>query len=225
MINWRLSTVENIKAVIFDMDGVITETSEMHFIAWKKMAEQVDIEIDLKFNENLKGISRRESLLKILKHGNKANRYTEEEIKKLMFDKNEHYVGLISSYTINNLNPGIYDFMKNLKDNHIKIAIASASQSAPLLVKKLAIDSLVDFIVDPQTVAGKPAPDIFLQAAKILDVDIEFCVGIEDAVAGVEAIKSAGMYAVGIGSGQILNKADIIFKTTDLLTLERLKEA
>ncbi len=215
----------NIKAVIFDMDGVITETSEMHFIAWKKMAEQVDIEIDLEFNESLKGISRRDSLMKILAHGSKTEAYSEEEIQQLMHDKNEHYVSLIKSYTIDQLNPGIYDFMKHLKKDHIKIAIASASKSAPMLVKNLGIENFVDYIVDPSTVPGKPAPDIFLKAAEALDIEIKYCIGVEDAKAGVEAIKAAGMYAVGIGSTQILKQADIVFETTDMLTLERLKEA
>lgn len=207
------------------MDGVITETSEMHFIAWQAMAKQIGIEIDLEFNESLKGISRRDSIMRILEFGHKIDEFSENQVKQLMFDKNEHYVSLIKAYNREHLNPGIYEFMKSLSDSGIKIAIASASKSAPMLVKNLEIDQFVDYIVDPTTVPSKPAPDIFIKAADQLGIDIKNCIGIEDAKAGVDAIKSAKMYAVGIGSDQILCQADLVLKSTDLLTLERLNEA
>lgn len=214
--------MKEIKAVIFDMDGVITETSEMHYLAWKAMASAIDIEIDLAFNEKLKGISRRDSLMRILEHGHAVDQYTEEEIQQMMTSKNDHYVSLIEGYTAEQLNDGIYDFMKTLKEHEIKIAIASASKSAPMLVNKLGIEDLVDYIVDPTTVPGKPAPDIFSKAAEIFSLSPEVCIGVEDAVAGVEAIKSAGMFAVGIGQSDILSKADVVFNETNQLTYANL---
>jgi len=214
--------MENIKAVIFDMDGVITETSEMHFIAWRDMARSIGIDIDLEFNERLKGISRRDSIIRILEYGNKVDMFSEEQIQKMMFDKNEHYKSLIQSYTKEQLNPGIYELMHDLKNNKIKVGIASASKSAPMLVENLGISDCVDYIVDPATVPGKPAPDLFLKAAEMLGVDVKDCIGVEDAEAGVEAIKSAHMIAVGIGSENVLKKADIVLEKTRELTLELL---
>ncbi|MCH4889064.1 beta-phosphoglucomutase [Acidaminobacter sp. JC074] len=210
--------MENIKALIFDMDGVITETSEMHYEAWKKTADKLEIPFDKHFNEQLKGISRRASLMKILERGNKS--CSEDEIQDLMHDKNEFYVSLIEGYTQNDLNPGIYELMETLKENGIKIAVASASKSAPMLVEKMNIMQFVDCIVDPASVPGKPAPDIFLKAAEILGLDPSLCIGVEDAEAGVEAIKSADMFAIGIGDSEILKKADIVFEKTSLLTYQ-----
>lgn len=212
----------NIKGVIFDMDGVITETSEMHYKAWKKTADLLAIPFDKAFNESLKGISRRASLMKILEKGQLD--LPEERIQALMYDKNEFYVSLISAYTKEDLNPGIYEFMVSLKEKKIKIGIASASKSAPMLVEKLGIGDLVDCIVDPSSVPGKPQPDIFLKAAELLGLNSKECIGVEDAAAGVQAIKSAEMIAVGIGDKELLKQADIVFKNTILLTLESIKD-
>lgn len=214
----------NIKAVIFDMDGVITETSEMHYEAWKKTADQLGIEIDRVFNETLKGISRKASLLRILAHGGKEDLYSEQEIKQLMHDKNEFYLTLIASFDQSHLNPGIWQLMNDLHHANIKIAVASASKSAPLLIEKMGLGHLVDYIVDPRTVPGKPAPDLFLKAAEALSVKPETCIGIEDAKSGVQAIKHAGMFAVGIGNPSVLAEADVVLENTSLLTYEFLMQ-
>lgn len=214
--------MDNLKAIIFDMDGVITETSEMHFIAWRDMAKTIGVDIDLEFNEKLKGISRRDSIMRILKHGNKVDEVTEDHIESMMYEKNEHYKSLIASYTKDQLNPCIFELMKTLKENRIKIGIASASKSAPMLVKNLQIDEFVDFIADPSKVPGKPAPDLFLTAAKNLGVCPSECIGIEDAEAGVIAIKAADMLAVGIGSKDVLVGADIVLENTKELTFDLL---
>jgi len=210
----------NIKAIIFDMDGVITETSEMHYEAWKKTAEKLGIPFDKYFNEQLKGISRRASLMKIIEQSDQI--YTEEEIQKLMFDKNEFYVSLIKGYTQEDLNPGIFELLKTLKKNNLKVAIASASKSAPMLVEKMNIAQFVDCIVDPATVAGKPEPDIFLKAAELLGLKPAECIGVEDAEAGVKAIKRAEMFAIAIRDANILKQADIVFKETSSLTYEEI---
>jgi len=210
----------NIKGFIFDMDGVITETSVNHYLAWKQLASEIDIEIDESVNEHLKGISRIASLDVILKHGGKENEFTDEDKFRMTELKNKHYVDSIRTFTSNNLLEGIKELFIILHEKNIKIAIASASKSAPMLVKLLGISEYVDYIVDPSSVPGKPAPDIFLKAAKALNLNILDCVGIEDAKAGVEAINSAGIFSVGIGSKVQLGKANLIFEETKHIDFE-----
>ncbi|MBN2795931.1 MAG: beta-phosphoglucomutase [Clostridia bacterium] len=213
----------NIKAVIFDMDGVITETSEMHYEAWRTLAEKLGIPFSKEENELLKGISRRDSLLKILELGHQVDRYDEIALDELMTEKNCHYLTRIGQYTKEQLNPGIYDFMLALKTHQIKIAVASASKSAPFLIDALGLRDLVDYIVDPTTVPGKPEPDIFLNAANYFNLKPHECIGVEDAKAGVEAIKKAGMFCIAIGDANILKEADLILDSTESLSLDTLK--
>jgi len=212
-----------IKAFIFDLDGVITETSHQHYEAWKTLANMLGIEIDLVFNERLKGVSRMDSLKEILDYGGLNNTYSEVEMEKLTFTKNEYYKNLIAKFTAEDVFPGVLQLLKDLKQRGIKIAIGSASHNAPDLIKAMALESYVDYIVNPSEVdKGKPAPDIFLKAAEVLGVSPDECIGIEDAVAGVKAIKSAGMIAVGIGDAELLSQADIIYKETKDINLKEL---
>jgi beta-phosphoglucomutase len=203
-----------IKLAIFDMDGVLTETSHYHYLAWKALAKSIGVDIDEAFNETLKGVSRRDSLIKILHHGEVYEKY-EDQIEDLMVSKNDHYKTLIQEVSPKDLFVGVKEIFKILNDHGIKIAVGSASKNAPFLIEKLGIKEDIDYIVNPSTVRGKPHPDIFLDAAKHFDIDPSQCVGIEDAVAGVEAIKSAGMYAVGIGENDVLTGADVVFKTVE----------
>ena len=201
-----------IKAFIFDLDGVITETSHEHYKAWHHMALMLGIEIDESVNERLKGVSRMQSLDEILQFGNIQKKYSDAEREKLCYCKNEYYKNLITKYTEKNIFEGIIDIFETLKEKGIKIAIGSASHNAPTLIKAMGLQSYIDYIVNPGEVEhGKPAPDIFLKAAQVLGAQPHECIGIEDAVAGVKAIKSAGMYAVGIGDSNILNEADVVF--------------
>lgn len=203
-----------VKAVIFDLDGVITETSIQHFQAWRAMAKMIGVEIDEAFNESLKGVSRGESLKAILQHGGMLGKYSEEEMEKLSFCKNEYYKQLISRFTPDNVFEGVVDLFKELKKRGIKIAIGSASRNAPTLIKAMGLQQYIDYIVNPEDVErGKPAPDIFLKAAEVLGLEPYECIGIEDAIAGIRAIKAAGMYAIGIGNGEVLKEADIVFKS------------
>lgn len=203
------------KLFIFDMDGVITETSEQHYQAWKQLANELDIEIDREFNEKLKGVSRMDSLERILEHGNRTNDFTEEDRVTFATRKNENYKKMILKCTEEDLFAGVKELFRELKKLGIKIAIGSASFNAPTLVRLLGIEEDIDYIVNPGEVEkGKPAPDIFLKAAEVLGVDPSKCVGVEDAEAGVEAIKAAGMFAVGIGEADVLHQADIVYKET-----------
>lgn len=203
-----------IKLVIFDMDGVITETSEQHYQAWKNLAKSIGIAFDRTFNEELKGVSRRASLEKILRHGGVYEKHL-DQIDDLMFKKNENYKALIQEISPDNLFAGMIDILKILKAKKIKVAVGSASKNAPFLVEKLGISGFIDYIVDPAKVPGKPAPDIFLDAASYFDIPVSQCLGVEDAYVGVKAIKSAGMFAIGIGDKDVLSQADIVYATTE----------
>ena len=206
------------KGFVFDLDGVITDTAKYHYIAWKELASEIGIEIDLKFNEQLKGISRMDSLERILTLGNKNDAYTEVEKEALATKKNTHYVQLLQSLTPDDLLPGVKTFLDEAKAKNIPCAIASASKNAPIILDKLGVMQDFDTIVDPATLKkGKPDPEIFIQAALALDIEPAEAVGFEDAQAGIDGIKAAGMYAVGVYSGEELHGADVIVeKLTDL---------
>jgi len=206
------------KGFVFDLDGVITDTAKYHYIAWKELAVEIGIEIDLKFNEQLKGISRMDSLERILTLGNKNDAYTEVEKEALATKKNTHYVQLLQSLTPDDLLPGVKTFLDEAKAKNIPCAIASASKNAPFILDKLGVMQDFDTIVDPATLKkGKPDPEIFIQAALALGIEPAEAVGFEDAQAGIDGIKAAGMYAVGVYSGEELHGADVIVeKLTDL---------
>ncbi|WP_152395024.1 beta-phosphoglucomutase [Paenibacillus guangzhouensis] len=210
-----------IRAVLFDLDGVITDTAEYHYVAWKQLAAQLGIEIDEAFNEQLKGVSRMESLERILRHGNRANDLSAEEKLALATQKNDEYVKLLVNVSPKDVYPGIRELLLELRAADIRTVIASASKNAPQILNSLALTDLFDYIVNPDEVPhGKPAPDIFLRGAEAVGVDPAFCVGIEDAQAGVEAIKSAKMVAVGIGEEHVLKPsgADVVLPSTGSLT-------
>lgn len=206
------------KGFVFDLDGVITDTAKYHYIAWKELASEIGIEIDLKFNEQLKGISRMDSLERILTLSNKNDAYTEVEKEALATKKNTHYVQLLQSLTPDDLLPGVKTFLDEAKAKNIPCAIASASKNAPFILDKLGVMQDFDTIVDPATLKkGKPDPEIFIQAALALGIEPAEAVGFEDAQAGIDGIKAAGMYAVGVYSGEELHGADVIVeKLTDL---------
>lgn len=215
----------NIKAFLFDMDGVLTETSTYHFLAWKELADSLNIEMDLAFNEKLKGISRMASLDLILIHGNRIGELSPEEKTVLAERKNNRYLEMISNFNETNLFPGVRELLTNIKARDMKIAIASASFSAPLLVRLMKVQEYVDFIADPGIVPGKPAPDLFLQCARALQIDASACAGVEDAEAGIQAIRSAGMYAIGIGTKEQLDQADLLYRHSGDMNLEEILKA
>ncbi|GIO34061.1 MULTISPECIES: beta-phosphoglucomutase [Paenibacillus] len=213
-----------LQAVLFDLDGVVTDTAKYHFIAWRNMAKRIGITIDSDFNESLKGIERMQSLERILVHGGREQTYSQEEKERLAREKNDEYVSLLAGLTPEDTYPGIQELLHELRERRIPAVIASASKNAPLILEALRLNEYFHAIVDPGGIPGKPAPDIFLQAAKLAGADPAGCVGIEDSQAGIEAIKAAGMYAVGIGDAGILGPsgADLICSSTKELTLQRL---
>lgn len=216
-----------LQAVLFDLDGVITDTAEYHYLAWKQMAEQIGIDIDRAFNEQLKGISRMESLERILVHGRKEQQYTMEEKERLAADKNKHYVSLLTQLAPEHVYPGIHELLDQLAERQIPAVLTSASKNAPQILSSLGLAERFHTIVDPDGIPGKPAPDIFLKGAEAAGADPACCIGIEDAQAGVEAIKAAGMFAVGIGEQGLLcaSGADIVFDSTAKLNLTSVLQA
>ncbi|OCA88106.1 beta-phosphoglucomutase [Bacillus sp. FJAT-27225] len=217
---------EMVKAIIFDLDGVIVDTAEWHYLAWKELANSIGIDFSREFNEELKGISRMESLEKILEHGGVAGKYSNAEKIELATVKNANYVQLLSEMKPDDIFPGIKEFLEQLKENNIKIGLASASKNAPAILDYLEITDYFETVVNPDEVAkGKPAPDIFLRAAEKLSVHPSECIGIEDATAGIQAIKDAGMYAVGVGTKEVMVEAgaDLVLEDTAELDLQSLK--
>lgn len=213
--------MEHIQAFIFDLDGVITDTAEYHYLAWKALAEELEIPFDMTFNEKLKGVSRMDSLELILEHGGKQDAYTLEEKEELATKKNDHYKTLIANITENDLLPGIHSFLQEIKEKGLKLGLASASKNAFTVMDALGLTSTFDYIVDSSKIKnGKPDPEIFLTAAKALDVEPTHCIGVEDAASGVKAIKGAGMFAVGVGDDKTLAEADLVVSTTEQLKLD-----
>ncbi|TCI71064.1 beta-phosphoglucomutase [Exiguobacterium sp. SH0S7] len=209
------------KAFIFDLDGVITDSAEYHYLAWRALGEELSIPFDREFNETLKGVSRTESLERILRLGGREKDFSTEEKERLATKKNEHYVSLIKNITPDDVLPGIEAFLSELKQAGYKIGMASASKNALMVTRQLGLLDAFDHIVDAATVAqSKPHPEVFLKAAEALGVEPKACIGVEDAVAGVEAIHAAGMFAVGIGDPAVLTEANIVFTDTTGLTLD-----
>lgn len=212
-----------IEAFIFDLDGVITDTAKFHYLAWKELGLKIDIEIDEEFNESLKGISRMESLERILIKGNKQNEFTLKEKEDLANDKNKYYVELIKHISPKDILPGIENLLKEIKLNNIKIGLASASKNATMVLNNLGLNSYFDFIADAAKCKNsKPNPEIFIMAANGLNVDPLNSIGIEDAMAGIDAINSANMYSVGVGDKDSLNKANIVFENTQTIDFNQI---
>lgn len=201
-----------IKACIFDLDGVIVDTAKYHYIAWKSLAQKLGFDFTEKDNERLKGVSRMKSLEILLEIGGLD--FSEEKKIELATEKNNQYVELISKITPDEILPGAFEFLKDVKEKGYKIALGSASKNAMTILKNIQLVNFFDAIVDGTKVTkAKPDPEIFLTGANLLNVKPEDCIVFEDAQAGIEAAKKAEMIAVGIGSNENLNGADLVIKS------------
>lgn len=197
----------DIQGFIFDVDGVLTNTAEFHYRAWQRLADEEKLPFDRQANEALRGVSRRDSLLRIVG----KSQYSEVAIQELMERKNRYYVESIQTITPQDVFPGALELLDELRKAGIKIAIGSASKNARTVIDKLGIGNLVDAIADGDSVQRpKPAPDLFLCAAKQLGLDPAHCVVVEDATVGIAAAIAAGMWAIGIGPSDRVGAANIV---------------
>ncbi len=220
------STVENYfimktpKAIIFDLDGVLTDTSEYHYQAWKHLADDEGIPFTQEENDaHLRGVGRRDSLMYLLK----GRKVSEEQMQEMMDRKNRYYTELIKNMSPKEVVAGGVDLLKEIRQAGIKTAIASASRNTTTVLQRLEITSYFDGIADGNSVVnGKPAPDVFVFAAGIVNTSVVDCLGIEDANAGIEAIKAAGMTALGIGPNERFPKADKVMDNLENKNLQDL---
>ncbi|MHB1683020.1 MAG: beta-phosphoglucomutase [Bacilli bacterium] len=220
---FAIASKTELEAVIFDLDGVVTDTAEYHFRAWKQLADGLGLPFDRAVNERLKGIGRMESLDIILEQSGTS--FTEQEKAVFAARKNEYYQQLIQGIAPHDLLPGIEQLLKELKQNRVKIGLASASKNVFTVVHQLQAADYFDVIVDPAKLQkGKPDPEIFMTAAELLGVPYRNCVGVEDAEAGVDAIHAAGMFAVGVGTKSAMRKSDWAVADPAQITFERLRE-
>ena len=204
---------------IFDLDGVITDTSELHYLAWKRLADEEGIPFTREENEALRGIPRRESLLLILKDRN----VSEAQIAEMMARKNKYYVEFISTLTENDILPGAFELLKDLRASGIKIAIGSASKNAGAVIEKLGITSLLDAVADGSSVLKqKPAPDLFVHAANLLGIPAAHGAVFEDADAGIKAARAGGLWSIGIGPQNRLKEAHINFPNLKDMTVKKI---
>ncbi|MGV0108389.1 beta-phosphoglucomutase [Nostoc sp. DSM 114160] len=211
----------NIQGFIFDLDGVLTDTAELHYLAWQKLADEEGIPFNREANEALRGVSRRASLMVIL--GNRA--YSEAQIEEMMERKNRYYVELIQNMTSHDLLPGAIALLDELRQAGIKIGIGSASKNAQTVIERLGIADKVDAIADGYSVQEpKPAPDLFLYAAKQLGIEPAQSVVVEDAAAGVEAALAAGMWAIGLGPVERVGAAHIVLPSLEGIRWADLRE-
>lgn len=206
------------KGFIFDLDGVIVDTAKYHYLAWQKIAHELGISFSLEQNELLKGVSRVKSLKILLDIGGVFKSTEEQEI--LAAQKNEQYLQFIENLNSADILPGVKDFILATKEKVIKIALASASKNAAYILKKLGIVQLFDARVDGTMVSkAKPNPEVFTKVANLLGLDPKKCVVFEDAQAGIDAAKNAGMKCVGIGDKNVLKDADMVVLDLNHITV------
>lgn len=199
------------KGLIFDLDGVIVDTAKFHYLAWRKLANELGFDISEAQNEELKGVSRQRSLEKILGWG--GVRLSEEQFSARMALKNENYLSYVENMSPGDLLPGVAEAINFLTVNNIPFALGSASKNARTILEKTDLLEKFDAVVDGNDVSkAKPDPEVFLIAAEKLNVDPENCVVFEDSLAGVQAANIAGMTSVGIGDKKVLAEADYVFR-------------
>jgi len=212
-----------VQACLFDLDGVIVDTAKYHYLAWRQLANQLGFDLTLEQNELLKGISRMESLEIVLQIG--GVKIGEDEKLKLAAEKNLRYLELCRQITPDDALPGVKNFLNELRNERIKVGLGSASKNAGIILTNLDMLSYFDTIVDGNRVTkGKPDPQVFLMGAEDLEVSPEYCIVFEDAVAGIQSAKAAGMIGVGIGEESVLTEADLVIKGFEGVTVRDLFE-
>ena len=201
----------NKKGFIFDLDGVIVDTAHFHYKAWKKTANELGFDLTVELNEILKGVSRIDSLQKILDWANVS--ISQEKFDQMTFEKNEDYLEYVDQMTRDDILPGVNGLLNKIKKEGHPIALGSASKNAKHILERVGLLDMFDAIVDGNNVSrAKPDPEVFLVASKLLNVNPSSCVVFEDSVAGIQAANAAQMTSIGIGDSSILNEACYCFK-------------
>jgi beta-phosphoglucomutase len=201
--------LSDMKAALFDLDGVIVDTAKYHYLAWKRLADELGVAFGPLDNERLKGVGRMQCMDIILELGGLSMGQAEKERQAAR--KNAWYVKLVSAMGKDEMLPGAEAYIESLRARGVGVALGSASKNAPLILERLGISSLFDAVVDGTKVTrSKPDPEVFLAGAAALGVAPRLCTVFEDAAAGIEAAKRAGMYAVGIGTAEALPEADMV---------------
>lgn len=199
--------MKTISTCIFDLDGVIVDTAKYHYLAWKRLAHELGFKFLEEHNERLKGVSRMTSLDIMLEVGGLTFSQSEKEV--MAARKNEWYLEYIYKMTPEEILPGVVDFLVMLRSKGIKISLGSASKNAMLILERVQLQHYFDAVIDGnKALKAKPDPQVFLLAAEELGQNPTSCVVFEDAAAGIEAAKAAGMKCIGIGSPNVLGKAD-----------------
>lgn len=213
------------KGALFDLDGVIADTAVYHFQAWRKLVkDHFDRELPDELEEKTKGVSRVDSLKVILNY--LGITVPQAQFDAMAAEKNEAYRGLLAGLTSADILPGIPELIAQMKQRGVKLSLASASMNGPFIFEKLGLSDTFDAIADPSKVAaGKPAPDIFLEAASEIGEKPEDCVGLEDSVAGITAINAAGAFSVGVGSPNELGHAKLLVPNTAALKYDEIETA
>lgn len=212
-----------IQAVIFDLDGVIVDTAQFHFIAWKELAAEWNYTLTPEDNEKLKGVSRMDSVNKIAQWANVQTK--PEQLLDIAHRKNEIYLRFCNQLTPQHVLPGISTLINTLKANGVFISLGSASKNARFVLDKLGLLGVFDVVVDGNDVSkSKPNPEVFLKAAQRMGVSPEHCVVLEDAPAGIEAALAANMKVIGLGDAIELQKAHLVLENTINLSLVQLNQ-
>lgn len=210
-----------IKALIFDLDGVIVDTAKYHFIAWRKLANDLGFDFTEKDNERLKGVSRMTSLDILLEIGGK--KLGKEEKRLLAEKKNKNYREYITQMKPSEILPGVMDFLEDIKSKGYKTAIGSASKNTPTILEQIGLSTFFDAVIDGNKISkAKPAPEVFLKGAEELQVMPKECIVFEDAQAGIEAALNGNMYAIGVGDARVLSKAHFVIKSFEGLSMKDL---
>jgi beta-phosphoglucomutase len=212
-----------LQAVLFDLDGVLVSTDRLHYRSWKALADSLGLPFDERTNHLLRGVSREESLRTIYRAAGRQPPRAAELVEQCA-EKNGHYLRWISAMTATDVLPGASRLLNELRAVGIKVAVASASRNCRAVLERTELGARIQCVVDGNDVSeSKPDPRVFLAAAERLGVLPADCVGVEDAATGVEAIRRAGMAAVGIGPAAM--DAELHVATTSELTVRHLFKA
>lgn len=206
---FNIQRLKSKHAVIFDLDGVLVDTATFHYLAWKRLAHTLGFDFSLQQNEKLKGVSRMQSLQYLLDWGGVER--TEDEKRQLASQKNAWYLELVAEMTHWDVLPGVLDFLAYARANQIKMAVGSASKNATEILERIHILNYFDAVIDGNAVThSKPHPEVFTKAALALATKPDDCLVFEDAQAGIEAAKAAGIQVIGIGKEIDLHGADLV---------------